>query len=496
MQSGKSSRPGGLLEKAAALIRRESLLRPGDGVLVALSGGADSMALLHALLLLREPLGLSTVEAAHVNHGLRGEEAERDEAFVREACRRLNVPLSALRADVRTEAAARGEGLEEAGRRIRYAYFAELAAERGAVVATAHTLSDSMETILLHLARGCGLRGLRGIPASRPLADGGRLIRPLLDCTRAEVEAFCAERGIAYVTDSTNAEEMYARNRIRRQAVPALETVNPGAADAFARLMKRARQDEDCLAAQAAAALAEAAFPKRRPRDAAEFDAARLQALPSALKARALAAIAEKTGIVPTETQVEQMERLLETGGALFLSKNQKIVVSQKRITILSAADSEAAGEIFGEIPIEPGISFVFSGRITMPRVLPLTEYEKELKIHKNLLKNALNYDKISGSVFVRPRRPGDCYHPAGRGVGKTLKKLLNEAGLPAWRRDAVPVFCDREGIVLVGGFGCDERVRIDAETRRVLILEPVEESDKPEKTMRRQIDGPPERAG
>ena len=190
------------------------------------------------------------------------------------------------------------------------------------------------------------------------------------------------------------------------------------------------------------------------------------------------------------------MEQLLETGGALFLSKNQKIVVSQKRITILPAADSEAAGEIFGEIPIEPGISFVFSGRITMPRVLPLTEYEKELKIHKNLLKNALNYDKISGSVFVRPRRPGDCYHPAGRGVGKTLKKLLNEAGLPAWRRDAVPVFCDREGIVLVGGFGCDERVRIDAETRRVLILEPAEESDKPEKTMRRQTDGPPERAG
>lgn len=474
MESEKSVRSAGLLKKAAATIRRESLLRPGDTVLVALSGGADSMALLHALLLLREPLGLSAVEAAHVNHGLRAGEADRDEAFVRETCRRLNVPLSVLRADVRAEAAARGEGLEEAGRRVRYAYFAGLAAEKGAITATAHTLSDSMETVLLHMARGCGLRGLCGIPASRPLADGLRLVRPLLGCTRAEVEAFCTEQKIAFVTDSTNAEDVYARNRIRRQAVPALQAVNPGAADAFARLMKRARQDEDYLAEQAAAALADAAFPD----EAGEWDAVRLRTLPPALKARALTKIAGGAGILPAEAQVEGMERLLETGGAFSLSRSRKIVVSQGRLAVVSAGDEAALGEnnaASAEIPVEPGISFVFSGRITMPRVLSLAEYEKELKIHKNLLKNALNYDKISGYVSVRSRRPGDSYHPAGRDVGKTLKKLLNEAGLPAWRRNAVPVFCDREGIVLVGGFGCDERVRIDADTRRVLLLEPEE---------------------
>ena len=127
------------------------------------------------------------------------------------------------------------------------------------------------------------------------------------------------------------------------------------------------------------------------------------------------------------------------------------------------------------EIRVQPGISFAFYGRITMPKLLPLEEYEKESKIHKNLLKYALNYDKISGYAAVRSRQSGDFFHPAGRGVGKTLKKLFNEAGVPAQERERIPVLCDRQGIVLVGGFGCDERVRITPDTRQVLVLEPLE---------------------
>ncbi|HIW75005.1 MAG TPA: tRNA lysidine(34) synthetase TilS, partial [Firmicutes bacterium] len=434
------NRADAFVEKALAVIRREGLLSGGETVLTALSGGADSMALLHLLLALREPLGLAGVEAAHVHHGLRGEEADRDERFVREACRRLGVPLSVLHADVRAAAAEEGRGLEETGRRVRYAYFARLAQERNAVVATAHTLSDSVETVLLHLARGCGLRGLCGIPARRLLSaedcdgagEGVRVIRPLTGCTRPEVEDFCARRGIAYVTDSTNQEEAYARNRIRRRVVPELEALNPALPAAFARLMKRAGQDAAYLEEQAAAALRAAEGgdgPDGYSREA-------LRGLPPALRARALAMIAARGGADCTEAQVEAMERLLETGGTVSLPGGVRLRVAQNRVRCFPAG-TEAAG-FPPEMRVKPGIPFTFCGRITIPRLLALEEYEKELKIHKNLLKNALNYDKISGYVTVRPRRPGDAYHPAGRGVGKTLKKLLAEAEVPAEERGKV----------------------------------------------------------
>ncbi|HJD24680.1 MAG TPA: tRNA lysidine(34) synthetase TilS [Firmicutes bacterium] len=498
MNSGR--RPDGLIGKTLAAIRREGLLCQGDTVLVALSGGADSMALLDALLRLRGTLGLAGVEAAHVHHGLRGQEADRDERFVRDACRRLAVPLRVFHVDVRQAAAEAGRGLEETGRRLRYACLARAAGETGAVVAAAHTRSDNVETVLLHLARGCGLRGLCGIPAQRllqqegaeaPCAGGGiRLVRPLIDCTRREVEDYCARRGIAYVTDSTNREEAYARNRIRRLVVPELERINPGLEAAVARLVKRAGQDAAYLEGQAAEALQSA----RREDGFGGYDRERLRALPAPLRSRALGMIAAEAGSDYTEAQVEAMERLLETGGTACLAGGMRVRVSQGRVRVLpgvtergkdSAGPAGADGAESGgklrvfpwenpqEAPIQPGIPFAFCGRMTMPRLLPLAEYEKQSKIHKNLLKNALNYDKISGYLAVRSRRPGDLYHPAGRGVGKTLKKLLGEAGIPAERRDQVPVYCDRQGIVLVGGFGCDERVRVGPDTRQVLVFEP-----------------------
>ena len=472
--------PDGLVNKALTAIRRESLLAAGDIVLVALSGGADSMALLHTLLLLKEPLGLTGIEAVHVHHGLRGEEADRDEEFVRAACRRLSVPLVVMHTDVREQAAKAGEGLEETGRRIRYACFARLAGEKGAVVATAHTLSDNMETILLHLTRGCGLRGLCGIPAKRPLLSGAeeaenvRVIRPLIGCSRREIEEFCRNRQIGFVTDSTNREEEYARNRIRLQVIPELEKLNPALPAAFARMIKRVRQDAAYLEDQADKALRIA----KRADEPGGYDRKQLRALPPALRSRVLGMIAAGAGSDFTEAQVETMERLLETGGSVFLTGGIRVCVGRDRLRVLALPDKETV-EIPREMRIEPGNSFAFYGRITMPRLLPLAEYEKESKIHKNLLKNALNYDKISGYVSVRSRRPGDVYHPVGRGVGKTLKKLFNEAGIPAEERERVPVFCDRQGIVLVAGFGCDERVRVCPDTRQVLVLGPLKENGK-----------------
>ena len=187
--------------KALAVIREEGMLCPGDMVLVALSGGADSVALLHLLLSLKESLGLQEIAALHVNHRIRGEEADQDEAFVQSLCGAWHVPLEIVRREVALLAQEQGKGLEETGREVRYAALEEAAGRMGETcrIATAHTLSDNIETVLLHLCRGCGIHGLTGIPPVR-----GRVIRPLLCCSREEIETYCREHSLSFVMDSTN----------------------------------------------------------------------------------------------------------------------------------------------------------------------------------------------------------------------------------------------------------------------------------------------------
>ena len=187
-------------------------------MLCAVSGGVDSMYLLHRMAELGAQRGFA-VGCAHFNHGLRGAESDRDEAFVRAQCEKLGVPFYAGRGDV---ASVRGMGTEAAARELRYAFLTHCADEHGYDwIATAHTADDNAETLLLNLARGCGLRGLTGIPPQR-----GKLLRPMLDTTRAQAEAYLTARAIPHVEDSTNAADTYARNRVRHHAVPALESVN------------------------------------------------------------------------------------------------------------------------------------------------------------------------------------------------------------------------------------------------------------------------------
>ena len=187
----------------------------GARVLCAVSGGVDSMYLLYRMAELAAQRGF-VVGCAHFNHGLRGAESDRDEAFVRAQCEKLGVPFYAGRGDVTS---VRGMGTEAAARELRYAFLTQCAAEHGYDwIATAHTADDNAETLLLNLARGCGLRGLTGIPPQR-----GKYLRPMLDTTRAQAEAYLTAHAIPHVEDSTNASDAYARNRVRHHAVPALE---------------------------------------------------------------------------------------------------------------------------------------------------------------------------------------------------------------------------------------------------------------------------------
>lgn len=217
------------------------MLFPKASVVVGVSGGADSMALLHFLWEQKERWPGLRLTAAHVNHGLRGEEADRDERWVRDFCRHRGIPLEVLRIELREEAEKRKLGLEECGREVRYGFFQRLAGETGRI-ATAHTLSDSVETVLFNLARGTGLKGLRGIPAIR-----GNIIRPLIGCTREETEAYCRERQIGFVTDSTNLQEEYSRNKLRLSVIPVLKEINPAVEEAVGKMTESVGQDDDFL---------------------------------------------------------------------------------------------------------------------------------------------------------------------------------------------------------------------------------------------------------
>ena len=222
-----------MLNKLLAFIRRYDMLKPGDCVVCAVSGGADSVALLFALYLLRQKLGIS-VSAAHFNHRLRGEESDRDEAFVREFCDRYDIALH-----VGSETVQPGKkGLEAAARDARYAFLKSLPGK----IATAHTADDNAETLLMHLVRGTGLKGLGGIT---PVTD--KLIRPMLEVTRREVLCFLKEYNLSYVDDSSNDTDQFLRNRLRHHVMPLLARENPGIAENLSALALRLRQDEEYL---------------------------------------------------------------------------------------------------------------------------------------------------------------------------------------------------------------------------------------------------------
>ncbi len=450
--------------KALAAIRREQMLPAGTAVVVGLSGGADSVALLHLLLSLREELSLSAVVAVHVNHGLRGKEAQRDQAFVESLCAQWNVPLTVYSCDVAAHAAEQGIGVEEAGRAVRYAQFEQAAsAFLQCRIATAHTASDNAETLLLHLCRGSGLHGLAGIPPVR-----GPVVRPLIDCTREEIEAYCEEHDLSYVTDSTNADPTYARNRIRTLVLPQLKAINPQAETAIGRVIARAREWDRSVTAQAEALL-EAATVETSVYRRSVLCEAEPTVLGTALR-WILGAGDEQRG---SEAQLQQVAELLHTGGVTMISRGRRLVVEENTMRIEDP--TEAVGPFCFEA-VHPGDFLPIGETVWQLQRVTRAEYEQKLNISKKLFANALDYGKINGDLCVRQRLPGDAFHPAHRSCGKTLKKLFNEAALPAVERAAVPILCDSEGIVMVVGFGCDERVRITEATADVLCFEKTED--------------------
>lgn len=439
----------------------KELLAPGDRVIAAVSGGADSMALLQFLLEYKDALGVG-VEAVHVDHRMRADSA-RDAAFVAEFCKKNGVPLHAFAA-----AAPPARPSEEWCRELRYGFFETLAGP-GVKIATAHTLSDQAETLLLRLARGAGVRGAAGIPAVR-----GCYVRPMLGVAKAEAEDFCRRRGLAWVTDESNFSDDYARNRLRRHAMPAIEAACPGAEAAFGEFCARMGQLAQYLRGQGEHLLMSAAAGP----DAWRLDA--LAAAPQAEREEALRILVEAERPL-RKGDIPRLQALLQrragavqlTDGALLAVRDD--VLERRRVTEQTTFDPVEARP--GEYRLPGG----FGLRLRLVEGDDCEETIKFAQRAKKPFDNCADYDKISSSLCLRTRQPGDVYRPAGRNVDKTLKKLFNEKKEPAFRRGALPLLAAGSRVVWLWGEGFAHGLRPDERTRRLLVVEPLDREHREE---------------
>ena len=397
--------------KLLKFIREQNLMAPGDTVICAVSGGADSVAMLFALYLLREKLGI-TLEAAHFNHNLRGEESKRDEKFVRELCARYDIPLHVASGEIHPGK----KGLEAAARDARYAFLESLPGK----IATAHTADDNAETILMHLVRGTGLKGLGGIAPQR-----GKLIRPMLGITRREVEGFLSEWHLPHVEDSTNETDAFLRNRLRHHVMPLLAAENPRIAENLSQMALRLREDEACLTRQS--------HYETLP----EVEA--LRTLPPAVRSRMLERFLKENGVrEPEDVHIAQAEALVFSESPSASAAFPGGVTLSRQYGRLTA---NPPGEAFAPVTLPcPGSAEMAGIRITCEPAGELAQSE-----------NLLTVCPV-GKISIRPRQTGDKIRLSGG--SKSLKKLFIDRKIPAAARGRIPVVCDETGILGVCSIG------------------------------------------
>lgn len=401
--------------KLLAMIRRYGMIQPGETVTVALSGGADSVALLYGLFLLKEKLDIR-LEAIHYNHGLRGEESQRDARFARELCERFDIPVQVVQGRVEEN----GKGLEAAAREARYRCFAGVPGK----VATAHTANDNAETVLMHMVRGTGLKGLGGIAPVR-----GRIIRPLLSVTRQEVLEFLQENFLPHVEDSSNAGDDFFRNRLRHHVMPLLYDENPKLAENLSAMALRLRQDEDAL---------EKMVPQGE-----RLSAEMLRRLHPALRYRCLEAFLRRSGVKEPEAE--------------HIALAEKLVFSPKPSARADFPGGVSIGRNYDCLERQDFLPDLQVRVMPCPGSLEIPELDLRITCEpcaEEVLTTDCFTVSAKGTLILRSRRGGDAMRLSGG--TKNLKKLFIDRKIPASRRELIPVVCDDEGILGVWGIGAN----------------------------------------
>jgi len=410
--------------------------------LLGISGGADSVCLFHLL-----KKGGYSFSCAHINHGIRGKEADRDEEFCRDLCRENQIEFHLLRCDVPALAKESGMSLEEAARNVRYSFFEKIMREKCIeYLLTAHNADDNAETLLLALIRGCSPSGACGIAPTRALSYG-TVQRPLLGYSKKDIVKFCRDNSYKFVCDSTNADISYPRNRIRQNILPELHAINPEFLAAFARFTESERLDCNYLDREA-------------EKFAETLRISDISSLPYPIASRALTAAAHRAGAKPESVHIEKMIGMAKKGsGGVSLPGSVKaecrganivFLAQTRKKRALAYPDYEPILFNIGENIIPHGKLILVSGELTndFPQIY-------------NLSTSALiNLDTINGKLYIRPRREGDKILIGG--MHKSLKKLICEklSHLSLEERRALPVICSGEDIVFVPFIGTADKYR------------------------------------
>lgn len=401
-----------MLNKLLSFLRKYDLITPGEQVTCAFSGGADSVALLFALYLLKEKLDIQ-LSAAHFNHRLRGDESDRDEAFVREFCGRYDIPLLVGSGDI----IPGKKGLEAAARDARYAFLRSIPGK----IATAHTADDNAETVLMHMTRGTGLKGLGGIAPVN-----GRIIRPMLGITRREVEDFCSEWCLNFVQDSSNAGDDFLRNRLRHHVMPLLTRENPVLAQQVSAMALRLRQDEDCL---------------QQMLEDVPVSVEWLKQTHPALRSRVLERFLKDSGIREPE--------------ASHIARLEALVFSEKPSARADFPGGVTIARNYDALEVLPPEADRATPELTCPGEVLWNGYRIVCRPADTLENGTASFTVCPrGAMVIRAREAGDTIRLSGG--TKSLKKLFIDRKIPAARRSRIPVIADEQGVLAVYGIGAN----------------------------------------
>ncbi len=431
-------------------IRKYSMFSPGENVVVGLSGGADSMCLVALLNEFKDELEIS-VRAVHINHLIRGDEADRDEQFVRNFCKEKNIPLTVFRKDIPAISAKTGESIELAARCVRYECFRACNAHK---IATAHSASDRIETLLFNLSRGASLNGLCSIPPVRE-----NIVRPLIGITRSEIEEYCRENSIEYITDSTNLSDEYTRNKYRLNVIPELVAVNPAFEKNALRCIELLNDENAYIESVAKNLLEKYLLPDGR------LILSQLINEDSAVFRRVVIGFLEKQCIfeyeyahigIITENKGKKFAVCLpeksrvESDGEFLYIKNEEEIPSREPLTEYT-------------FDINDGISFV-NGNINYKVYVSCDKLDGKGVFYADA-------EKAGEMLIFRSRLPGDFIRPGKGRCTKPLRKLFNEMKIPAETRDFKYVLADKKGVVFVEDIGFDASRLCDKNTKKYLIV-------------------------
>ncbi len=420
-----------MINKVIRAIEKHQMLETEQNVTVALSGGADSVALLYALLELESKYSLK-ISAIHINHNLRGEESNADQLFTENLCKSLNIPLKVFSLNVSERAKELGESIELTARQMRYEILKQ---NSSGLVATAHSANDNLETVIFNMTRGTGIKGLCGIPPKRDI-----FIRPLIFCTRTEIEAYLNLKGATFVTDSTNLKCDYTRNHIRHNTLPTLKKINPSVEQTVTVMCENLREDNNFLS--------ETAHKIRLLCQKDNTLSAELLSIqhPAIIKRVLAEFIFDTANLQLDALHLEKCKSVLLSGGRVGLPKGYTAQCNGKAFSLLK--EQETTGQTF-VVEVKENI------------------LKNKTNFNSLFLNNAVDCDKISGSLIVRTRQPSDTVRLAGRNCTKTLKKLFCEHKIPNNLRKTWPVAADNSGVVWVYNIGVSERVVVNKNTTK-----------------------------